>query len=227
MCDVRGDVCDAAMLDGALRSADPDIVIHLATHSPRGDGAARASGQGPRRGRSRGRRSDRTCAVRADGADRFPDALSVAPDFGALAANGAEAFAIHCPEPIGGGDFATQLADANGSCAPACARRALWRALARDRPHAGRTGRSIATGRSGARRRFDARYAPQNVALGWSPLLDADEAVAWTREWRRAFESGADMRAVTLEQVDRYLGQRVRLTSPFAETDVGSVHVAA
>jgi CDP-glucose 4,6-dehydratase len=52
--------------------------------------------------------------------------------------------------------------------------------------------------------------------LGWSPLLDFNQTVHWTAQWYRAFADKRDMRAVTLEQVDSYLGQRVRLTSPFA-----------
>jgi CDP-glucose 4,6-dehydratase len=226
LCDVRGDVCDAAMLDGVLRSADPDIVIHLATHSPRSDGA-------PVRQDKVHEQGDRAMV---EAIERAPfvqsalivssDALSVAPDFGALAANGAEAFAIHCPEPIGGGDFATRLADVSDSCALHVLDAlygVLLLAQAACRPHRPMN-RNWTFGRS---QRFDARYAPQNIALGWSPLLDPTEAVAWTREWRRAFEAGADMRAVTLEQVDCYLGQRVRLTSPFAEAGVGAVDVAA
>lgn len=53
--------------------------------------------------------------------------------------------------------------------------------------------------------------------LRWAPLLDFGQATQWTAQWYRAFADGADMAETTLEQVDRYLGQRVRLTSPFAQ----------
>jgi CDP-glucose 4,6-dehydratase len=51
--------------------------------------------------------------------------------------------------------------------------------------------------------------------LGWRPLLDFNEMVDWTARWYRAHARGADMRALTYDQIDAYLGQRVRLTSPF------------
>ena len=63
--------------------------------------------------------------------------------------------------------------------------------------------------------RLDASRARRD--LGWAPLLDFDEMIAWTADWYRAFAGGADMRAVTLEQVDRFLGQRVRVTVPGAD----------
>ncbi len=53
--------------------------------------------------------------------------------------------------------------------------------------------------------------------LQWTPLLDFHEATQWTAQWYRAFAGGADMAQTTLQQIDRYLGSRVRLTSPFAE----------
>jgi len=51
--------------------------------------------------------------------------------------------------------------------------------------------------------------------LGWSPLLDFDDTARWTAQWYRAFADRRDPLDATLMQVDRYLGQRVRLTSPF------------
>jgi CDP-glucose 4,6-dehydratase len=51
--------------------------------------------------------------------------------------------------------------------------------------------------------------------LGWSPLLDFAETVDWTTQWYRALADGQDVVATTMMQVDRYLGQRVRLISPF------------
>jgi CDP-glucose 4,6-dehydratase len=40
--------------------------------------------------------------------------------------------------------------------------------------------------------------------LGWEPRLRLEEALGWTVEWYRAFESGADAASLTLEQIDRY-----------------------
>jgi CDP-glucose 4,6-dehydratase len=57
-------------------------------------------------------------------------------------------------------------------------------------------------------------------SLGWTPLLDFEETAAWTAQWYRAFADRQDMIGVTLTQVDRYLGQRVRLTSPFTPAHV-------
>ena len=50
--------------------------------------------------------------------------------------------------------------------------------------------------------------------LGWSPLLDFEQSVAWTVDWYRAFAAREDMRALTIRQVESYLGQAVRLTAP-------------
>jgi CDP-glucose 4,6-dehydratase len=52
--------------------------------------------------------------------------------------------------------------------------------------------------------------------LRWSPLLDFGETVDWTTQWYRALADGKDVVATTMMQVDRYLGQRVRLVSPFS-----------
>lgn len=52
--------------------------------------------------------------------------------------------------------------------------------------------------------------------LGWSPILSFEEGVEWTAQWYRAFADERNLRETTLLQVDRYLGQRIRLTSPFA-----------
>jgi CDP-glucose 4,6-dehydratase len=40
--------------------------------------------------------------------------------------------------------------------------------------------------------------------LGWAPRLRLDEALAWTVEWYRGFEGGADASGLTLEQIDRF-----------------------
>lgn len=41
--------------------------------------------------------------------------------------------------------------------------------------------------------------------LGWRPLLDFSTTVQWSAEWYRAYAGGADVRAITLAQVDSYL----------------------
>jgi CDP-glucose 4,6-dehydratase len=51
--------------------------------------------------------------------------------------------------------------------------------------------------------------------LGWRPILSFGDTMAWTAEWYRAFADGLDVSALTREQTDRYLGQCVRLVSPF------------
>jgi CDP-glucose 4,6-dehydratase len=53
--------------------------------------------------------------------------------------------------------------------------------------------------------------------IGWTPLLDFEQTAQWTAQWYRAFSDKADMMEATFEQVDHYLGQRVRLTSPFTQ----------
>lgn len=53
--------------------------------------------------------------------------------------------------------------------------------------------------------------------LRWSPLLDFEQTADWTAQWYRAFADRRDMLETTLAQVDAYLGQRVRLTSPFTQ----------
>lgn len=61
--------------------------------------------------------------------------------------------------------------------------------------------------------RLDASRARE--ILGWRPRLSFDESVDWTSDWYRAHAGGADMRSKTLAQTDAYLGQWVRLVSPF------------
>ena len=53
----------------------------------------------------------------------------------------------------------------------------------------------------------EARYLQLDSAhahrcLGWSPLLDLDGALRATVEWFARLRDGADMRAVTLEQIE-------------------------
>lgn len=49
---------------------------------------------------------------------------------------------------------------------------------------------------------LDASRARQ--ALGWAPRLGSVDAIGWTAEWYKAFDAGADMRAVSLDQLTRY-----------------------
>jgi CDP-glucose 4,6-dehydratase len=41
-------------------------------------------------------------------------------------------------------------------------------------------------------------------SLGWSPRLDSPTTLEWTAEWYHDFNSGADPRALTLGQIERY-----------------------
>jgi CDP-glucose 4,6-dehydratase len=40
--------------------------------------------------------------------------------------------------------------------------------------------------------------------LGWQPRLDVDSALAWTVEWHKAEQAGANMRGVTSHQIGRF-----------------------
>jgi len=40
--------------------------------------------------------------------------------------------------------------------------------------------------------------------LGWQPRLAMDETIAWTADWYKAHRDGADMRAFSRAQIDRY-----------------------
>ena len=42
--------------------------------------------------------------------------------------------------------------------------------------------------------------------LGWRPRLTLDDALEWIVAWHRAYDDGVDMRAITLQQIDRYQG---------------------
>ena len=50
--------------------------------------------------------------------------------------------------------------------------------------------------------RLDSSQARQR--LGWQPRLSLGETLAWIGEWYAASRSGADLRATTLSQLDRY-----------------------
>ena len=43
--------------------------------------------------------------------------------------------------------------------------------------------------------------------LGWRPLLELDRAIPLTTQWYRAFAAGADIRALTLGQIDETLAR--------------------
>ncbi len=47
-----------------------------------------------------------------------------------------------------------------------------------------------------------------DALLGWSPRLSLDEALAWVVEWHRAHGEARDMRAVTMQQIERYQALR-------------------
>lgn len=217
LCDVRGDVCDAAMLDGALRAADPDIVIHLASRPPR-DGAT-PTAKAVERLKTTGGPDVLEAALHAPSVQAAvfvsPEAAYVSLDWIELAAGAdAHVVSLHCPDPLGGGDFAVERGAAPsrfGDAAPMHVLDTLYGVLLLAE-RAARAGDGLARAWS-----FSAdTHAARPQALGFAPLLDGAEAQEWTADWRAAFEAGADMRAVTLAQIDAYLGQRVRLTSPFA-----------
>ena len=56
--------------------------------------------------------------------------------------------------------------------------------------------------------RLDSRKA--RLALGWRPLLDFSTTVEWVCDWYRAYAGRADMRAITLSQIDSYLALHER-----------------
>ena len=219
LCDVRGDVCDAVMLDGALRAADPDIVIHLASRPPR-DGAA-PSVRAAEMLKLTGGPDVLEAALEAPSVQAAifvsPEAAYVSLDWQELAADAqAHVVSLHCPDPIGGGDFAMERGAALSrfeTVAPMHVLDALYGVLLLAQ-HAAQDGDGMARAWSFSA----ATHVSPLAALGFAPLLDAKGAHQWTQDWRAAHAAGRDMRTVTLEQIDAYLGQRVRLTSPFAET---------
>jgi len=42
------------------------------------------------------------------------------------------------------------------------------------------------------------------TCLDWHPILRIEQTLSWIVEWYQAFESGADLRATTIEQIQRY-----------------------
>ncbi|MCB1539611.1 MAG: NAD-dependent epimerase/dehydratase family protein [Rhodoblastus sp.] len=217
LCDVRGDVCDAAMLDGALRAADPDIVIHLASRPPRA--GATPSARAVEMLKKTGGADVLEAALHAPSVQSAvfvsSEAAYVSLDWSELAAEAdLHVVSLHCPDPIGGGDFAAERGATPVSFdkrSPMHVLDTLYGVLLLAQ-HAAQEGEGMARAWSFCLE----THASRPEALGFAPLLDAAEAQQWTQDWRAALDSGRDMRAVTLDQVDAYLGQRVRLTSPFA-----------
>jgi len=42
------------------------------------------------------------------------------------------------------------------------------------------------------------------TALGWEPLVPLANALDWTLDWYRGFQSGADLECVTRSQIEQY-----------------------
>ena len=218
LCDVRGDICDAAMLHGALRAADPDIVIHLASRPPR-DGATPNMRAVERLKQTGGPDVlDASLGAPSVQAAVFvsTEAAYVSLDWMELtSASDAHVVSLHCPDPIGGGDFAIEKgAEPVRFGAPIHVLDALYGVLLLAE-RAARAGDGLARAWSFA----TGTHASRLEAIGFEPLLSPLEAQQWSDEWRAAEQEGADMRAFTLAQVDAYLGQRVRLTSPFVRVE--------
>jgi CDP-glucose 4,6-dehydratase len=51
--------------------------------------------------------------------------------------------------------------------------------------------------------RLDSSLAHQD--LGWQPLLDTEEAIAWTVEWERAVRKGISAQQITFSQIERLM----------------------
>ena len=47
--------------------------------------------------------------------------------------------------------------------------------------------------------------AKARAALGWRPKLDLPTTLRWIVDWTREYEAGADLRAVTLADIDRFM----------------------
>lgn len=59
-----------------------------------------------------------------------------------------------------------------------------------------------------------------SATLGWQPLLEFDEALAWTAEWYHAHRNGDDMREFSLRQITAYDNRLNRTPQrPFAITE--------
>ncbi|MDE2363509.1 MAG: hypothetical protein KGM42_12590 [Hyphomicrobiales bacterium] len=187
LCDVRGDVNDSALLDGALRAADPEIAFHFTPVALR-----------------------RALAEAAAGAPALQASIVAAPDRRRRARREARqprtqgrTYWVYCA--------ATTCAAATS--APETTQGSMH---VLDEIYAFLLLAEIACEGADSIARDWAFAEPADAAaIGWSPLLDAAEAARWSAEWNAAVARGADMAAFTRAQVDAYLGQRVRFVSPF------------
>lgn len=193
LCDVRGDVCDAAFIDGALRAAEPDIVFHLAARVSRGGPALPVEGE-----------ANVVEAIETAASVRC--ALIVAPErraasrgrLSAKSREGARMLDVFLPDPVGGGDFACVAQGGNALHVLD----ALYGLL---------TLAEIACRRKGRIASHWAFAEPGEArALGWSAHLSPEEARALVDDWNGAFAAGENMREKTLAQIDAYLEGRVR-----------------
>ena len=58
------------------------------------------------------------------------------------------------------------------------------------------------------------------TSLGWRPLLDFEETVAWTADWYRSFQGKSNMPRVTLDQITAYVERLTRVaTGASGETE--------
>jgi CDP-glucose 4,6-dehydratase len=57
--------------------------------------------------------------------------------------------------------------------------------------------------------------------LGWRPLLELEDSLRLTVDWYRAFQRGADMRAVTLDQIAEAMGAKVGRVLPMQDRPRG------
>ena len=86
----------------------------------------------------------------------------------------------------------TTVADVAARLAAKWGAGATWRADEGEHPH------------EAAVLRLDCGKAREK--LQWEPRLTLDDALQWTVEWYRAYRERADMRQVTLSQIERYMG---------------------
>lgn len=75
---------------------------------------------------------------------------------------------------------------------------------------------------------YEARLLAVNSAkasaeLGWDPVWRVGEALDRTVEWYRAFHDGADMRALTLDQIERFAGDIGAPARPLPARRAGGV----
>lgn len=194
--DIRGDLGDLSQLREAMDAVAPDIVIHIADRER--DAATNAANARTVLSAARAAKPVRIALI--GGVD------NCAPgDWRAYDGREMRVFTARAGLTRGGGDFShITNASALHVMEPLVAYLAL---IERAMKEAGDPPRDWD---------FSIRRDKPNM-LGWAPLLDARETTAWIDDWRAAFAARKEMVDETLLQVDRYLGQRVRLTSPFVE----------